>query len=162
MAIYSRVSCGRYQVYDIDQMYLYPFSGLSNITPLDCDSMFRGYCVRHFTRGQPAELCSRYTTTPSKIPQGKHVLSVSTSHWSIMNTQTRRWQRLYCLNGSHSLNYSHINYRCHSNVSHSCLTINNAQKNEYSYSFTIYFNPPNFKMFRSIVHFRATYDGTYV
>ena len=146
-------------LYNSDQRYLYPISGLLNITPLDCDSMSHGKCVRHVTRGRPVQLCSSHITTPSTIPQGKHVLRVSSAYWSI---HTGGWQRLYCSNGSCTQNYSHLNYRCHSNISHSCLTINNAQKNAYSYSLSVYFNPPTLKMYRSIVYFHMTYEGMYV
>ena len=133
-------------------------TGLLNFTPLDCDSMSRGYCVRHVTRGLPVILCTRHTTTPSTIPQGKHVISVSSSQWFIYTGR----ERLYCEKGSCPQNYSHLNYRCHSNISHSCLTINNAQKNKYHYYLSVYFNPPTLKMYRSTVHFQVTYEGMYV
>ena len=124
--------------------------------------MSRGYCVRHVTRGQPVTLCIRHTTTPSTIPQGKHVLSVSSSQWFIHRGALQ--ERLYCSKGSCTQNYSHVYYRCYSNVSHSCLTINNAQKKKYYYSLTVYFNPwpTNLMRHRFIVHFHVTYEGMYV
>ena len=156
MVSYSRLClCGAPQHY-IDQMYLYPFSGLLNLTPLDCNYMSDGYCVRHVTKGQPVTLCTSHTTTPSTIPQGKHVLNVSSSSWLI---DYRGMQRVQCSNGFCPQNYSHLNYRCHSNFSHSCLTINNAQKKEYYYSLRVSFDPPNLKMYSSIIHFHVTYEG---
>ena len=149
---------GRYHCISVTNMYLYSFLGLLDITPLNCDSMPRGNCVRHVKRGQPVTLCASHTTTPSTIPHGKHVVSVSSALWL---THTGGWQRLYCSNGSCTQNYSHLNYRCHSNVSHSCLTINNAKKKEYSYSLTVYFNPTNLMRYRSFVHFHVTYEGMY-
>ena len=145
----------------VTELYLYPFSGFKNFIPLNCDTISRGKCVRHVKRRQPVILCTRRTRTPSTIPQGKHVLNVSITKWYIRTTALS--DQLHCSNGSCTQNYSHVYYRCHSNVSHSCLTINKAQEKEHHYYFTAHFTPPNVMMYKSgsIVHFHVTYEGTY-
>ena len=152
--IYDRYHC----ISAINSICIHLHAGILNYIPLDCDSMSRGNCVRHVPRGPPVILCTRHTTTPSTIPQGKHVISVFSSQWFIgIGALT---QRLYCEKESCPQNYSYVNYRCHSNVSHSCLTINNAHKDQY-YSLEVHFNEPNLMPYGSTVHFHVTFEGMY-
>ena len=56
--------------------------GLLHITPVNCMSGFNGICVKNIKRGQSATLCISRTTTPSVIPQGKHVTTEYQPKWS--------------------------------------------------------------------------------
>ena len=64
------------------------FLGLLRITPVNCTSGFHGICVKNIKRGQSVALCISRTTTPSVIPQGKHVTTEYQSEWSRIITDT--------------------------------------------------------------------------
>ena len=94
-------------------------------------------------------LCTSHTTTPSTIPQGKHVISVSTSTWWVYNPDLT--QLYACLKGSCTeVNSPDVNYTQYSNVSDSCITINNLQEKEERYSLVTHFHPGPKYMLRVI------------
>ena len=108
--------------------------GLINFTPLNCNSMSDGICVKHVERGQSVTLCTSHTTTPSAIPKGKHVISVSVYYW---RSHTRI---LYiCYNSTCKPGTSNVRNFLYPNVTNSCLTIKNIQNNS-KYSLDLYFN----------------------
>ena len=49
---------------------------------VNCTSRFDRICVKNLKRGQSVTLCISRTTTPSAIPQGKHVTTEYQSEWS--------------------------------------------------------------------------------
>ena len=120
--------------------------------------MSGGVCVKHVQRGQPVTLCTSYTTTPSTIPQGKHVVSVSYSYWQLYVPNRVSFPILYnCSNGSCEQTHSNMDYVQYSDVTASCLTIDNVQ--EYSeYILAVYFNMGDVK---SRVNFSVTHGGIY-
>ena len=54
------------------------------ITPVNCTSIFDRVCVKNIKRGQSVSLCISHTTTPSIIPQGKHVTEYHHG-WSVIS-----------------------------------------------------------------------------
>ena len=86
-------------------------------------------------------LCTSHTTTPSTIPKGKHVISVSRSTWWVYRNPLLI--SLYtCLRESCTeLNSTGVNYTQYSNVIDSCLTIDNLQKNEERYFLVTHYHP---------------------
>ena len=134
------------------------FAGLINFTPLNCNSMSYGVCVKHMNRGQPVTLCTSHTTTPSTIPQGKHVISVSKSYWQLYVPGRVSSPVLYnCSNGSCEQTNSVMNNSQYSDITASCLTINNVQ--EYGqYILTVHFDVDDA---RAQVNFSVTYGGIY-
>ena len=122
--------------------------------------MSHGVCVKHVNRGQPVTLCTSHTTTPSTIPQGKHVISVSKSYWQLyVPGRVSSPSILYnCSNGScEQTNSVMNNSQLYSNVTASCLTINNVQ--EYGqYILAVHFNVDDA---RAKVNFSVTYGGIY-
>ena len=90
---------------------------------------------------KPVTLCTSHTTTPSTIPKGKHVISVSRSTWWVYSNPLLI--SLYtCLRESCTeLNSPGVNYTQYSNVSDFCLTINNLQKNEERYFLVTHYHP---------------------
>ena len=116
-------------------------------------------CVKHVKRGQSVTLCASHTTTPSKIPQGKHVISISKSQWVLV--EKNRHLTLYsCSKGSCTRQSPSVNHTRYPDVSDSCLIINNVQEKEL-YSFNIHFYPSNMMAVTS-VHFLVTNEGTCV
>ena len=119
--------------------------------------------MKHVKRGQPVTLCTKHTTTPSIIPPGKHVLSVSKSQWllSLMKMGRLTAHYLYsCSKGScihHSSKLITQNYTHYLNISYSCLTISNVQGKE-QYSFQMYFDPSHLLKATS-VYFFVTIEG---
>ena len=112
--------------------------GLMKCTPLNCNSMSDGVCVKHVKRGEPVTLCTRHTTIPPTIPQGKHVIRVSAYHWESYIESHRR--TLYkCYNGSCKRGSSYVRDFLYSEVTNSCLTINSVQNNS-KYILDIYYN----------------------
>ena len=91
--------------------------------------MSNGACVKHVKRGQSLTLCTSHITTPSVIPYGKYVISVSRSFWSRLN-ETGRRLRLYTCSNESCTQYHNVNTTRYSPVSNTCLTINNVQENE--------------------------------
>ena len=100
--------------------------GLLNFTTLNCISKLNdGTCVINTQRGQPVTLCISQFTTPSTIPQGKHVIGVDESYWfkvyfKALSTPIYRCKNGYC---EETLNNSIPLYNYFSNVSDYCLTI---------------------------------------
>ena len=134
------------------------FAGLINFTPLNCNLMSNGVCVKHVNRGEPVTLCTSHTTTPSTIPQGKHVISVSKSYWQLYVPGRVSIPVLYnCSNGSCEQTYSVTNNSQYSDVTASCLTINNVQENS-QYILAVHFNMDDA---RTEVNFSVTYGGIY-
>ena len=114
--------------------------GLLKFTPLNCNSMSDGVCVKHVKRGQPVTLCTSHTTTPSTIPQGKNVLSVMVYYW-LSDTEGHRHDLYLCYSTGGSCKRAPSNARdfLYSDVSNSCLTIKNVQ-NDKKYILEIYYN----------------------
>ena len=86
-------------------------------------------------------LCTTITTTPTVIPEGKHYVSYHESIWFTTNSRTFNtgYQIVYrCLNGSCQpwVNSTYVNYTDYSDVSDSCLTVNNVSEKEESYFLT--------------------------
>ena len=114
--------------------------GLFKFTPLNCNSMSDGVCVKHVKRGQPVTLCTSHTTTPSTIPQGKHVLSVMVYYW-LSDTEGHRHGLYHCYSTNGSCERAPSNARnfLYSDVSNSCLTIKNVQ-NDKKYILEMHYN----------------------
>ena len=126
-------------------------TGLLHVNPLNCIAVSDGVCVKSVKKGQPVTLCANYTTMPSTIPQGKHVIDVYKYEWSIrdggkmfpyQNQIFSDFKILYeCSNGSCQWsNFSGENYMSYSNVSNSCLTIDHVQKNEFYRLKVVFYN----------------------
>ena len=114
------------------------YTGLIEFTPLNCNSMSDGICVKHVKRGQPVTLCTRHTTIPSTIPQGKHLIGLSQFYWR----QANRDLLYTCPSGSCELTQSVLNSTHYSDVSDSCFTIDNVTENR-KYILLAYFNVNN-------------------
>ena len=97
--------------------------------------MSDGVCVKHVKRGQPVTLCTSHTTTPSTIPQGKHLAGVSQFYWS----QPDMGIFYNCPSDSCELTYSVMKSANHSDVSDSCFTIDNVHESR-EYILLAYFN----------------------
>ena len=155
-------SCLTSHMHEHTKMYAYDlhsqFAGLIKFAPLNCNSMSNGVCVKNVKRGQPVTLCASHTTTPSTIPQGKHVISVSNSYWQLYVPGRVSIPVLYnCSNGSCEQTYSGTNNAQYSDVTASCLTINKVQ--EYGqYILAVHFNMDDA---RAQVIFSVTYGGIY-
>ena len=106
--------------------------------------MSEGVCVKHVKRGQSVTLCITLITTPSTIPQGNNVISVSNSSWLLHYGGVSK--PLYtCLRGSCKLwsNSSDVNYTRYSVVTannNSCLTVTDVQEDEV-YVLEVVYNP---------------------
>ena len=133
------------------------FTGLLNMTPLNCDIMQEGVCMKYVKRGQPVLLCTKDTTMPSKIPQGKHALSISNSVWMVNNRGVSKTlytcSRDSCQLGS---NFSDVNYTRYSVVTAKCLAVADVQEDEV-YVLKVYYNPLTSHV--SNVSFHMNYDG---
>ena len=103
--------------------------GLLNFTTLNCISKLNdGTCVINAQRGQPVTLCIGRFTIPSTIPQGKHVIGINESYWSVLysNPPVRTYPLYRCENGycEEWPNNYYVNYSNFLNVTDSCLTVN--------------------------------------
>ena len=85
-------------------------------------------------------LCTSFISVPSTIPQGKHALSEFKSQWWAYKytglIPIYNCSRISCTQG----NSPDVNYTHYSNVTDSCLTIDNLQETE-DYVFSAYFHP---------------------
>ena len=154
-------------------------AGLLHISPVNCNSVSNGVCVKHVERGQPVTLCASYTTTPSTIPPGKHVIDVYKYEWlirdrentsyksdvpfSFLNQFPNDFKFLYmCSNDfcqwSRSIS-SDENYTSYLNDSNNCLTINRVQNREFYRLKVVFYNQRDFITPPAIhVDFYVTYD----
>ena len=120
---------------------LFYYPGDLHITPLNCNSTSDGVCIKHVKRGQPLTLCTSHTTTPSTIPQEKHIISVSSSTWWVYKNP-HLIQIYSCLRESCTeVISSDVNHTRYSNVSDFCITINNLQEKEERYFLVTHFYP---------------------
>ena len=105
--------------------------GLINMIPVNCNSTSEGNCVKQVKRGQPVTLCTSHTTTPSTIPKGKHVISVSNSSWVVIYKGVSK-PLFTCSRGSCTSlsNSSDVNYTRYSMVTANCLTVSDVQEDE--------------------------------
>ena len=119
--------------------------GYLKAIPSNCRAISDDYfCMMYVKRGQSVTLCTSFISVPSTIPQGKHAFSVSKSQWLIYkNTQSGpipiplyNCSRESCTQG----NSPNVNYTHYSNVTDSCLTIDNLQETE-EYFFSAHFHP---------------------
>ena len=100
--------------------------------------MSDGVCVKHVKRGQPVTLCTSHTTTPSTIPDGKHVFDVMVYYW-LVDTDGQRHVLYWCDSSSCVQGPSDAKDFLYSDVSNSCLTIKNVQ-NDKKYILNIQYN----------------------
>ena len=86
-------------------------------------------------------LCTSNTTTPSTIPQGRHHIGVSVMYWLQPYTKSGLNGSIFytCRSGACKPTHSILNFTHHLDVSDSCFTIDNVQKNS-DYRFLVYFN----------------------
>ena len=113
--------------------------------------------MMHVKREQPVNLCTKFTTTPSTIPQGKHVISVANSSWLV--TYRGVSKTLYtCSRGSCKPwpNSSDVNYTRYSVDTDNCLTITDVKGGEV-YVLKVYFIP--ITQPGANVSFYLEYDG---
>ena len=112
-------------------------------TPLNCNSMVNGMCVKHVRRGQSVTLCTSHTTTPSTIPQGKHLVGVSVLYWLQPYMEDGSNSSTYYTCGNYHRNckptHSIMNFTHHLDVGESCFTIDNVQESR-KYEFVAHFN----------------------
>ena len=97
--------------------------------------------MKQVERGQPVTLCASHTTTPSTIPHGKHVISVSNSSWLVLYKGVSKL--LYtCTGGSCKplSNSSDVKYTRYSMVTANCLTVTDVQEDEVFVS-NVHFYP---------------------
>ena len=104
-------------------------------------------------------LCTIQTTTPSKIPQGKHVISVTRSLWFIVDKTGTQIPLYTCFNGSCIQNSLNLNYTRYSAVNDSCLTIDDVQENK-RYVFSANFHPTY--VTKVDIIFQVTHEGMHV
>ena len=114
--------------------------------------------MMHVKRGQPVILCTKRTTTPSTIPHGKNVISVSNSSWLVIYKSVSKilytCSRDSCQPGSNS---SDVNYTRYSVVTaNNCLVITDVKEDEV-YVLKEYFIP--ITPHGSNVSFYLKYDG---
>ena len=101
-------------------------------------------------------LCTKHTTMPSTIPQGKHVISVSKSQWFLV--EKNRYIPLYtCSNGFCIQQSSSVDYSHYSDVRGSCLIIKNGQEREQYLLTTSFY--PSIVMTDTSVYFLVTNKG---
>ena len=89
-------------------------------------------------------LCTRHTTAPSTIPQGKHLVGVLGLYWLqpyIMEDGSNSSTYYTCekFHSNCKPTHSIMNFTPHLNVSDSCFTIDNVQKSR-TYNFLAHFN----------------------
>ena len=97
--------------------------------------------MKQVKRGQPVTICTSHTTTPSTIPKGKYVISVSNSSWLVIYKGVSKL--LYtCTGGSCKplSNSSDVNYSRYSMVTTTCLNVTGAQEDEV-YVLKVHFFP---------------------
>ena len=133
--------------------------GLLNINPLNCDSISHDHWVKYVKRGQPVTLCTIQTTTPSKIPQEKHVISVTGSLWFVVDKKGSKILLYTCFEGSCIQNSSSLNYTRYSAVNDSCLTIDDVQEYE-RYVFSANFHPSY--VTKVDIIFQVTHEGMHI
>ena len=99
--------------------------------PVNCNSTSERSCVKQVERGKPVTLCTSHTTTPSIIPEGKHVISVSNSSWLVICKGVSK-PLFTCSRGSCKplSNSSDVNYTRYSMVTANCLTVTDVQEDE--------------------------------
>ena len=109
-------------------------------------------------------LCTEHTTTPSTIPQGKHVIHVSKVHWKLRIENDDLYYVYTCVKDSctpyHRDNIIFI-YDYVKDVNESCVTINHVQNIS-----TLNFVSTNILQSNDLtlqsrrdVHFYVTYEG---
>ena len=109
--------------------------------PVNCNSISNGSCVKQVKKGQSVTLCTRHTTTPSTIPRGKHVISVSNSSWLVIHEGVLK--PLYTCSSSSCKplsNSSDVNYTRYSTATANCLTVSDVQEEEV-YVLKVHFYP---------------------
>ena len=120
--------------------------------------MQEGACVKHVKRGQPVILCTRHTTTPATIPQGKHALNVSNSLWLLNYGGVTK--TLYTCSGDScqpGSNSSDLKYTRYSVVTANCLTVSDVQEDEI-YVLKVYYTPSTPHVSNVSFHMKY-YDG---
>ena len=145
-------------------------AGLLHINPVNCTAVSDGVCVKSVERGQPVTLCASYTTTPSIIPQGKHVIDVYKYEWSIrdggnipdmlphQNQIISDFRILYeCSNASCQWSdSSDDSYMSYLNVSNNCLNINRVQNSGFYRLKVVFYNQ------RDVITLPATHVDFYL
>ena len=133
------------------------------ISPLNCNSMSDGVCVKHIKRGQRVTLCTSHTTIPSIIPRGRNVLRVSGAIWKLIDRNGAIKNLFTCSRdgdfyGAHPSSLYHSTH--YSNVTESCLTINSAQRISM-YVLRTYLHESDVltDTFHPDVYFYVTYGG---
>ena len=118
--------------------------------------------MKHVKRGQPVTLCTSHTTTPSIIPEGKRVISVSSAFWflSIGNGDLQNFYRCFYTGGSirrcgYSTRASYL--KRYTDINDSCLTIKHAQSISTFVLKTFF--PNVFNVTSQTVVFYVTYEG---
>ena len=141
------------------------YSGQLQISPLNCNSISDGVCVKHVKRGQRVTLCTTRTTIPSIIPPGGNVLGVLDANWKFIDGNgalTKLYTRSSACHfyGAHPSSLYHSTH--YSDVTESCLTINSVQGIS-TYILTTYLHPPDVLtdtfIPESVVYFYVTYGG---
>ena len=116
-------------------------------------------CVIHVKKGEPVTLCTRHTTTPATIPQGKHVIHVSKAHWKIRNENGDPEYLYTCVNDNCTTYRNTLKYDYLQDVNESCLTINHVQNISTFISTKILQSNDLTLQSRRDIHFYLTYKG---
>ena len=116
-------------------------------------------CVMQVKKGEPVTLCTSHTTTPSTIPQGKHVIHVSKSHWKIRNENGDLEYLYTCANDNCTTYRNTFKYDYFKDVNESCLAIYNV-KNILTFVLTYILQSNDLTLqSRTDVQFYVTYEG---
>ena len=116
-------------------------------------------CVMQVKKGEPVTLCTRHTTTPSTIPQGKRVIHVSKTHWKMRNENGDLEYLYTCANDNCTTYRDTFAYDYLKDVNESCLTINPVQNISTFVSTNILRSNDLTLQSRRDVHFYVTYEG---
>ena len=135
-----------------DIFFNYP--GNFHIFPLNCTSMSNGVCVMLVKKGDPVSLCTRHTTTPSTLPEGKHV-----AHWKFRNESLDLLYLYTCANRSCRSYRDTFKSGYFKDVNDSCLAINHVQNISTFVLTNVLLSNEETILSKKDVHFYVTYEG---
>ena len=113
----------------------------------------------HVKKGDPVTLCTRHTTTPSTIPQWKHVIHVSKVYWKITKENGDLEYLYTCANDNCPTYRDTFTYDYLKDVNKSCHTISHVQNISTFVSTNILQSNDLTFQSRTDVHFYVTYEG---
>ena len=108
-------------------------------------------------KGEPVSLCTRHTTTPSTIPQGKHVIRVA--YWKFRNESLDLLYLHPCANSSCGSYGDTFKSGYFKDVNDSCLAINHVQNISTFFLKNVLLSNEKAIISKIEVNFYVTYEG---